>query len=217
MPYCNITMMYRRFLKRFFDIIGSVVGLILTLPLLAGIGALLVIVNRGSPFFFQPRPGKHGKIFRMVKFKTMNSKRDGAGNLLPDSERMHSVGRFVRATSLDELPQMINVLLGHMSFIGPRPLLKEYLPLYTAEQARRHEIRPGITGWAQVNGRNAISWTQKFEYDIWYVNHRGFKLDMKIVWMTIQKIVTRDGINSDENVTMIPFDTYCRQTQSGGN
>lgn len=144
----------------------------------------------------------------------MNDKRDENGKLLPNLERIHQIGRFVRSTSLDELPQMINVLLGHMSFIGPRPLLKEYLPLYTPEQACRHNVRPGITGWAQVNGRNAISWEQKFEYDVWYINNLNFKLDIRIVWMTIQKIVVRDGINYQENTTMIPFDVYCRQSQS---
>jgi lipopolysaccharide/colanic/teichoic acid biosynthesis glycosyltransferase len=206
--------MYRKCLKRFFDITGSALGLVLTSPILLATGILLAIVNQGSPFFFQHRPGKNGKIFRIIKFKTMNDKRSKNGELLPDVERIHQLGRLVRSTSIDELPQMINVLLGHMSFIGPRPLLKEYLPLYTVEQAHRHDVRPGITGWAQVNGRNAISWTQKFEYDIWYVNHVNFKLDFKIVWMTIQKIIIRDGINSDESTTMIPFDKYCRQSQS---
>lgn len=147
----------------------------------------------------------------------MNNEQDENGNLLPDSERIHPIGRLIRIASIDELPQMINVLFGDMSFIGPRPLLEEYLPLYSAEQARRHEIRPGITGWAQINGRNAISWEQKFKYDIWYVNHLDFKLDMKIIWITIQKIITRDGINSDKNTTMIPFDLYCQSTQSGEN
>lgn len=144
----------------------------------------------------------------------MTDKRDETGKLLPNAERIHQAGRFIRSTSIDELPQMINVLLGHMSFIGPRPLLKEYLPLYTAEQARRHEVRPGITGWAQVNGRNAISWEQKFEYDVWYVDRMNFIFDIKIVWMTVLKIIIRDGINSDENITMIPFDIYCQQFQS---
>ncbi len=145
----------------------------------------------------------------------MNDRRDKSGNLLPDFERLHSVGRFIRSTSIDELPQMINVLFGHMSFIGPRPLLIEYLPLYTEEQARRHNVRPGITGWAQVNGRNTISWTQKFEYDTWYVDHMSLKLDIKIIWKTILKVISRNGINSDENTTAIPFDIYCQQAQSG--
>jgi len=206
--------MYRNFIKRIFDIIGAIVGLVLSLPILLVTGIFLAVINNGSPFFCQYRPGKDGKIFRIIKFKTMNDKRDEHGKLLPDTERIHKVGRFVRSASIDELPQMINVLLGHMSFIGPRPLLKEYLPLYTAEQAYRHKVRPGITGWAQVNGRNVISWTQKFEYDVWYINHLNFKLDIKIIWMTILKIVIREGINSNENTTMIPFDTYCRQSQS---
>lgn len=206
--------MYRNFIKRIFDIVGSVVGLVLLLPILLFTGILLAIANHGCPFFLQYRPGKNEEIFRIVKFKTMTDKRDESGKLLPDSERIHPIGRFVRSTSVDELPQMINVLLGQMSFIGPRPLLKEYLPLYTSEQACRHKIRPGITGWAQVNGRNAISWEQKFEYDVWYLNHLNFRLDLKIIWMTIQKIVIRDGINSLDNATMIPFDTYCQQTQS---
>ena len=206
--------MYRNFIKRIFDIVGSVVGLVLLLPILLFTGILLAIANHGCPFFLQYRPGKNEEIFRIVKFKTMTDKRDESGKLLPDSERIHPIGRFVRSTSVDELPQMINVLLGQMSFIGPRPLLKEYLPLYTSEQACRHKVRPGITGWAQVNGRNAISWEQKFEYDVWYLNHLNFRLDLKIIWMTIQKIVIRDGINSHDNTTMIPFDTYCQQTQS---
>jgi len=206
--------MYRKFLKRLIDITGSISGLVLTSPVLLTTSILLAIINQGSPFFLQSRPGKKGKIFRIIKFKTMNDKRDKSGKLLPDVERIHKIGRLVRSTSIDELPQMINVLLGHMSFIGPRPLLKEYLPLYTAEHAHRHDVRPGITGWAQVNGRNAISWTQKFEYDIWYVNHVSLWLDIKIVWMTIQKIIIRDGINSNENTTMIPLDKYYRQSQS---
>lgn len=207
--------MYHKFLKRIFDIVGSVIGLILAFPILLVVGILLTVVNRGYPFFFQYRPGKNGKIFRIIKFKTMNDKRDSYGNLLPDCERLHRVGRFVRSASLDELPQMINVLLGDMSFIGPRPLLIEYLPLYTAEQARRHSVRPGITGWAQVNGRNAISWTEKFEYDVWYVDNLTLSFDIRIIWMTIQKIIIRDGINSNENTTMIPFDVYCQQMESG--
>ena len=214
MHYYNFIRMYRNFIKRILDIVGSVVGLVLLLPILLFTGILLAIANHGCPFFLQYRPGKNEKIFRIVKFKTMTDNRDKDGKLLPDSERIHPIGRFVRSTSIDELPQMINVLLGQMSFIGPRPLLKEYLPLYTSEQACRHKVRPGITGWAQVNGRNTISWEQKFEYDVWYLNHFNFKLDLKIIWMTIQKIVIRDGINAHDNTTMIPFDTYCQQTQS---
>ncbi|WP_029906716.1 sugar transferase [Prevotella sp. 10(H)] len=203
--------MYRKYFKRVFDIMGAVLGLVVTFPILFVMGILLAIANNGSPFFYQYRPGKNGKIFRIIKFKTMHDKRNGNGELLPDSERMHRIGKFLRSTSIDELPQMINVLLGHMSFIGPRPLLTDYLPLYTAEQARRHNVRPGITGWAQVNGRNTISWAQKFEYDVWYVDNMSLKFDMKILWMTIQKIVIRDGVNANENITMVPFDVYKMQ------
>ncbi|MDR2955184.1 MAG: sugar transferase [Prevotella sp.] len=206
--------MYSKFIKRILDIIGAVLGLILTLPVLLTVSILLVIVNNGCPFFFQYRPGKNGKIFRIIKFKTMSDKRDENGKLLPDSERIHSIGRFIRSVSVDELPQMINVLLGNMSFIGPRPLLQEYLSLYDPAQARRHDVKPGITGWAQINGRNTISWEQKFEYDVWYVDNINLKLDIKIICMTIQKIVTRYGIDSDENTTMIPFDVYYRQSKS---
>lgn len=206
--------MYRSCIKRIFDIMGAVTGLVVTFPLLFVTGILLAAVNHGSPLFFQYRPGKDGKIFRIIKFRTMNDKYDDQGNLLPDTERIHPIGRFVRSTSIDELPQMINVLAGQMSFIGPRPLLEEYLPLYTSEQACRHNVRPGITGWAQVNGRNAISWIQKFECDIWYINHLDFKLDIKIVWMTVQKIIIREGINSQKDMAMIPFDVYCRQSKA---
>lgn len=205
--------MYRKFFKRIFDIIGSTIGLILTSPVLLAVSVLLIIANHGSPFFYQFRPGKNGKLFRIIKFKTMNDKRDKNGKLLPDIERIYPIGKLIRSTSIDELPQMINILLGHMSFVGPRPLLKEYLPLYTTEQTRRHEVRPGITGWAQVNGRNAISWMKKFEHDIWYVDHISFKLDIKIMWITLQKVIIRDGINSDKNITMIPFDVYYQQSQ----
>jgi len=207
--------MYRTYLKRTIDVVGSAIGIVFTLPVSLVVAILLIFANHGSPFFLQSRPGKNGKIFRIIKFKTMNDKRDENGGPLPDMDRTHKIGRFVRSSSIDELPQMINVLLGNMSFIGPRPLLTEYLPLYTAKQARRHEVCPGITGWAQINGRNAISWDQKFEYDIWYVNHISLKTDIKIVWMTIRKIIVRDGINSTDNTTMIPFDVYCQQAESG--
>ncbi|NDV67940.1 sugar transferase [Dysgonomonas sp. 25] len=203
--------MYPDFFKRILDIVGAITGLLLLSPVLFLTSILLAAVNGGSPFFLQKRPGKGGRIFRIIKFKTMNDRRDKDGKLLPDYERMHRIGRLVRSLSVDELPQMINVLLGQMSFIGPRPLLVEYLPLYTPQQAIRHTVRPGITGWAQVNGRNAISWEQKFEHDSWYVRHVSLKTDMKIVWMTIRKIIVRDGIDADKNTTMIPFDVYCRQ------
>lgn len=155
--------------------------------------------------FLQERPGKEGKIFKVIKFKTMTDERDGQGNLLPDEKRLTKVGKFVRSTSLDELPQLINVLKGDMALIGPRPLLPQYLLLYNEEQARRHEVRPGITGWAQVNGRNAISWAKKFELDVWYVDHCSFMLDLRIVFLTIKKVFVREGISSDTSVTMEPF------------
>lgn len=204
--------MYRKFTKRFFDLLFSVLGLLAFAPLLLVVSLLLAIVNRGSPFFCQRRPGRNGIIFRIIKFKTMHDERDESGNLLPDAERVHAVGRLIRAASVDELPQMINVLKGDMSFIGPRPLLTAYLPFYSTGQARRHEVRPGITGWAQVNGRNAISWEQKFEYDVWYVDHLNLGSDLRIIGLTLRKILTREGIDADENTTMVPFDTYCLQS-----
>lgn len=167
----------------------------------------LHFANKGAgAFFFQERPGKGGKIFRIVKYKTMTDERDVEGHLLPDAQRLTKVGRFVRSISIDELPQLINVLKGDMALIGPRPLLPEYLPLYSKEQARRHEVRPGITGWAQVNGRNFISWTKKFELDVWYVAHCSFLLDFKIIFLTVKKVFVREGINSDNDVTMEDFD-----------
>lgn len=216
MHYYNFIEMYRNCFKRIIDFTGALFGLTLSSPILIITCIWLAIINQGTPFFLQARPGKSGKIFKIIKFKTMNDKRDKNGQLLPDVERTHQAGRFVRSSSIDELPQMINVLLGEMSFIGPRPLLKEYLPLYTGEQARRHEVRPGISGWAQVNGRNAISWEQKFEYDVWYVDHISLKLDLQILWMTIRKTIQREGINSDSQTTMIPFDTYCQRLQADG-
>ena len=192
-------------LKRFFDILGAGLGLIvLAIPLVF----LMWLVRRklGSPVFFrQVRPGMHGKPFEMVKFRTMTSERGPDGQLLPDAERLTPFGRFLRATSLDELPELWNVLKGDMSLVGPRPLLMEYLPLYTPEQARRHEVRPGITGWAQVNGRNAISWEDKFQLDVWYVDHRSLWLDMRIVWMTVRKVLVRDGISAEGEATMPRF------------
>ena len=155
--------------------------------------------------FLQERPGRNEKIFKVIKFKTMTDERDSAGNLLPDAQRLTKVGRFVRSTSIDELPQLINVLKGDMSFIGPRPLLIKYLPLYSSEQSRRHHVRPGITGWAQVNGRNAISWQQKFKYDVWYVDYLTFFLDVKIFFLTLKKVFIREGINSETSATMEPF------------
>lgn len=169
----------------------------------------LHFANKGAgAFFTQERPGKDGKIFQVIKFKTMTDERDTDGNLLPDAQRLTKVGRFVRSTSIDELPQLINVLKGDMALIGPRPLLPQYLPLYSKEQARRHEVRPGITGWAQVNGRNAISWTRKFELDVWYVDHCSLKLDVKIFFLTIKKVFMRDSISKEGQATTIPFDGY---------
>ena len=163
------------------------------------------MANNGKPFFFQRRPGETGKIFKIIKFKTMNGSTDALGNLLPDSQRLTKVGSLVRKSSLDEIPQLLNVLKGDMSLVGPRPLLIEYLPLYNDNQKRRHEVKPGITGWAQVNGRNAISWEEKFKLDVWYVDNQSFWLDMKILWLTIRKVLVREGINQDGQATMEPF------------
>jgi len=197
--------MYRSFFKHIIDFTAALLGLIVISPVFIFITICLFVANSGKPFFFQPRPGKNARIFKVIKFKTMNDKKDKEGNLLPDAERLTSLGKFVRKTSLDEIPQLINVLKGDMSLIGPRPLLLEYLPLYNDEQARRHEVRPGITGWAQVNGRNAISWPQKFGYDVWYVNHISFLLDIKILWMTVIKVFKSEGISSATSATMEKF------------
>ncbi len=200
--------MYRHFFKRFIDFSGAFIGLLLLSPVLLTVSIFLYFSNDGKPFFFQLRPGKNGKIFKIVKFKTMNDKKDAAGHLLSDELRLTKAGKFVRKTSLDEIPQLINVLKGDMSLIGPRPLLTGYLHLYNDFQNRRHEVKPGITGWAQVNGRNAISWDKKFEYDVWYVDHIGFWLDCKIFFKTIQKVIKSEGINP-ENATMTePFNGY---------
>ena len=198
--------MYKDFWKRVIDFILSLLTLAILWPILLVITIWLHFANKGAgAFFLQERPGKNGKIFKVVKFKTMTDERDAEGNLLPDADRLTNVGRFVRSTSIDELPQLINILKGDMSFIGPRPLLPQYLPLYNKEQARRHEVRPGITGWAQVNGRNAIPWVRKFELDVWYVDHCSFFLDLKIFFLTIKKVFVREGISSDTSVTMEPF------------
>jgi lipopolysaccharide/colanic/teichoic acid biosynthesis glycosyltransferase len=197
--------MYRQFFKPLIDKTVAFLLLLITLPVTVIVTLLLSIYNNGKPFFFQLRPGVNGRIFRIVKFKTMNDKRDAQGNLLSDAERLTAVGAFVRKTSLDELPQLINVLKGHMSLVGPRPLLPEYLPLYNQHQSRRHEVRPGITGWAQVNGRNTISWQQKFDYDVYYVENLSFVFDVKILWMTVVKVFKSEGINSDQSATMEKF------------
>ena len=199
-------MLYRNLIKRLFDITGSTVGLVVLGVPLALVAVWLHFANHGAgAFFFQERPGLNGRIFKIVKFKTMNDRRDEQGNLLPDDERLTKVGRFVRSTSIDELPQLWNVLVGDMSFIGPRPLLVQYLPLYSSEQARRHDVRPGITGWAQCNGRNAISWNEKFKLDIWYVDNLSFLTDCEIIFKTLAHVVSRDGISSDTSATMEAF------------
>src|SRR5690554_2103909 len=197
--------MYKSFFKPTLDFLIALIGLLILSPIFLFVMIALTIANNGKPFFFQKRPGKNEKIFSIIKFKTMNDKKDAEGNLLSDAERLTPIGAFVRKTSLDEIPQLINVLKGDMSMIGPRPLLIQYLPLYNEQQRQRHEVRPGITGWAQVNGRNAISWEQKFEYDVWYVDNVSLTLDFKIALKTIQKIFKREGISSDTSVTMEAF------------
>ena len=197
--------MYQKYFKRLFDFLIALIALLLFSPLFILVTIGLFFANQGKPFFFQIRPGKNEKLFRIVKFKTMNDKKDNEGNLLSDAERLTTIGRFVRKTSLDELPQLFNVLKGDMSLIGPRPLLVQYLPLYNAEQKKRHDVRPGITGWAQVNGRNAISWEQKFAYDVWYVDNCSFLLDIKIIVLTLKKVFVREGISQEGHATMETF------------
>ena len=195
--------MYKYFFKRLIDFIIVFCVLVVIWPILLIITLWLHFANKGAgALFAQERPGKGGKVFKVIKFKTMTDERDADGNLLPDADRLTNVGRFVRSTSIDELPQLINVLKGDMALIGPRPLLVQYLPLYSKEQARRHDVRPGITGWAQVNGRNAISWTKKFELDVWYVDHCSFWLDVKIIFLTIKKVFVREGISQEGQATM---------------
>lgn len=189
--------MYKHFFKRFFDFWIALVALICISPILIVVTIWLHFANKGAgAFFLQERPGKNGKIFKVIKYKTMTDEKDKDGNLLPDVQRLTKVGRFVRSTSIDELPQLINVLKGDMALIGPRPLLVRYLPLYSAEQARRHEVRPGISGWAQCHGRNTISWTEKFKLDVWYVDHYSLLIDLKVIFLTIKKVLCRDGINT---------------------
>ena len=198
--------MYRYFFKRIIDFGLSLITLICISPLLLIVAIWLHYANKGAgAFFFQERPGKDGAIFKVIKFKTMTDERDVEGNLLPDEMRLTKVGKFVRSTSLDELPQLINVLKGDMSLIGPRPLLPEYLPLYSKEQARRHDVRPGISGWAQCHGRNSISWTEKFKLDVWYVDHLSFMTDLKVVWLTIASVVKREGISEEGMATVEDF------------
>lgn len=199
-------MTYQYYIKRPLDFSVALLLFFLTSPIILFTGLILFIQNQGNPFFFQNRPGKNQIPFDIIKFKTMNDKKDKNGKLLPDNNRLTLFGSFVRKFSLDELPQLINVLKGDMSLIGPRPLLFKYIPLYTDDQSRRHEVRPGVTGWAQVNGRNRISWNRKFELDVFYVEHISFKLDFKIFWLTILKIIQRDGINQSSERPMQAFD-----------
>jgi sugar transferase EpsL len=192
-------------MKRLFDLVLILLCLPLFLPILAVV-AMLVRLNLGAPLFFrQKRPGLGGGTFEMIKFRTMTDKRDEAGNLLSDTKRLPTFGLFLRSTSLDEIPELLNVVKGEMSLVGPRPLLVEYLPLYSAGQARRHEVRPGITGWAQVNGRNALSWEEKFNLDVWYVDNQSIWLDIKILWLTVKKVLVRDAISADGEATMTKF------------
>ncbi len=201
--------MYKCFFKRFLDIILSLIALFVFSPFLLIVMAWLYYANKGAGvFFFQDRPGLHGKIFKVIKFKTMTDERDKDGNLLPDKIRLTKVGQFIRSTSIDELPQLINVVKGDMALIGPRPLLPEYLPLYSKEQARRHDVRPGITGWAQCHGRNSISWTDKFKLDIWYVDHVSFINDLIVIWLTLKSVLKRQGISSATSVTTEAFNGH---------
>lgn len=201
--------MYAHLFKRFFDFWISLIALICISPILLVVTIWLHFANKGAgAFFFQERPGKDAKIFKVIKFKTMTDERDAEGNLLPDAQRLTKVGRIVRSTSIDELPQLVNVLKGDMALIGPRPLLPQYLPLYSPEQARRHEVRPGISGWAQCHGRNAISWTEKFKLDVWYVNHVSLMTDLKVIWITIMKVIKRADINEAGHATMEAFNGH---------
>jgi len=201
----NYNQVYRQLIKPILDFIFSLFGIVIISPIFIIILLFLSIVNKGKPFFLQKRPGKNERLFKIIKFRTMNDNKDSNGNLLPDAERLTKIGNFVRKTSLDEIPQLLNVLKGDMSLIGPRPLLPEYLPIYNETQRKRHEVRPGITGWAQVNGRNSISWQQKFDYDVWYVNHFTFLLDLKIVYLTIKKVFKREGITTKNSVSVEAF------------
>lgn len=197
--------MYKNIIKLVFDFLTALILLLLLSPLFLVAFIGLFLANSGKPFFVQVRPGLNGRLFKIIKFKTMNDRKSADGNLLPDAERLTKIGSFVRKTSLDELPQLLNVLKGDMSIVGPRPLLPEYLHLYSALQQRRHEVKPGITGWAQVNGRNAISWEQKFDYDVWYVMNCSLTLDIRILLLTVKKVFVREGISQDGEVTMKAF------------
>ncbi|WP_086477886.1 sugar transferase [Arenibacter amylolyticus] len=197
--------MYRLFFKRLLDLIVAIIMLLLLSPVFIAVFITLMVANRGKAFFYQSRPGLNEEIFKIIKFRSMNDKKDKNGNLLPDEDRLTKVGLFIRKTSLDEIPQLVNVLIGDMSLVGPRPLLISYIPLYNEHQKKRHLVKPGITGWAQVNGRNAISWQQKFAYDVWYVENCSFLLDCKILWMTLSKVLKREGISSSTSATMEAF------------
>lgn len=197
--------MYRSFFKPLIDFLAASIGFLLLSPLFLVFTVLLAIVNKGTPFFYQQRPGLNGRIFKIIKFKTMTDAKDASGKLKPDAERLTMIGRIVRKTSMDEIPQLLNVIKGDMSLVGPRPLLPQYLDIYTPRQARRHEVKPGITGWAQVNGRNAISWTKKFELDIWYVEHISFSVDLQILFKTVRKVLISEGINTENMATTEPF------------
>lgn len=197
--------MYKTFFKRILDLSLSLVGFIVLFPIFIFITILLFFSNNGKPFFYQNRPGKNENIFAIIKFKSMNDKKDTLGNLLPFDKRITKVGNFIRKYSLDEIPQLINVIKGDMSIVGPRPLLVEYLPLYNNEQRKRHEVKPGITGWAQVNGRNTISWEQKFALDTWYVNNQSFLIDLKIILLTIKRVIKKEGVNNSDNLNMPLF------------
>jgi undecaprenyl phosphate N,N'-diacetylbacillosamine 1-phosphate transferase len=197
--------MYKKFFKRLVDLVFATIALVILSPIILIITLVLYILHSGKPFFFQVRPGKNARSFTVIKFKTMNGRTGKDGHLLPDAERLTAFGSFIRKTSLDEIPQFLNVIIGDMSLVGPRPLLIQYLPLYNDIQKRRHEVRPGITGWAQVNGRNAINWSQKFEYDIWYIDYLSFGLDLKIIWVTIVKVFKSEGISQEGHVSMERF------------
>jgi lipopolysaccharide/colanic/teichoic acid biosynthesis glycosyltransferase len=197
--------LYSKIIKPLLDGAVALAGLIVLSPLLVVLTVFLYIANEGKPFFLQPRPGRNGRVFRVIKFKTMNDKRGSDGQLLPDEARLTPVGKFIRKTSLDELPQLLNVLKGDMSLVGPRPLLVEYLPLYNDEQWKRHNVKPGITGWAQVNGRNAVSWSERFACDAYYVDNISFALDVKILRMTVLKVIRSEGISSASSVSMEKF------------
>lgn len=198
--------MYKNFFKRILDLVVSLIGLIISFPFIIIVYIILYRQNRGKVFFFQERPGLDQKGFHIIKFKTMSDAKDGTGKLLPDNQRITKVGKIIRKLSIDELPQLLNVLKGDMSLVGPRPLLFKYMTLYSEEQLRRHEVKPGITGWAQVNGRNSISWTKKFELDIFYVNQLSFLLDIKILWLTFIKVIKKEGVNQNDDRPMQPFE-----------